>query len=671
MRTLLVYPGERGKTLETKFEHAGFEVATADSATGALAMISEGDFDCIVCSQSLPGDDGLSLVDAVQTVDPGLPCVMYSDVGDSLVNEAFDTGVERFVPRNGSESVSTLIEEVENVISPGSPQQQDISGHEPEPEELVRTIDEAPIGISISDPSLPDNPLVYINDGWTDVTGYDPEDALGRNPRLLQGPETDPARVEELSEAVRHDEPVTVEIRNYRSDGTPFWNELTVAPIRNDDDEVVHYVGFQHDVTDRKSAENLAAERARRLEEEKQTLQRVLGRVNGLLHEISRALIEENERPIVTQRVCDEIVAADGYVASWLATTNPTAEKIQFSATAGFSTPPGGSLQVAELPDAVGQAIESEQMTVCTSEGETATQLAPEAVGARRLGVFPLFYGEQCYGLLGVYGDSNIVLDRREQQLFDSVSRMVASRLNAIETTQILTTDRVLELEVAIQDDTFVLTEVAQTLESAVEYIGLTIHPDQDHYELFLGASDETTITALDELDTVEHVREISATDSAYTFAIQLGSNPPFVDLADNGAVVVSGHADSNCTTLTMELPPDHDVRSVLDLLDGRYEQVDLRAQHTREREEQTLNRFAANVDQRLTARQRETLKTAFVNGYFEWPRPTDGTEIAETMGITRQTFHQHLRAAERELIDAYVECYSDDVTPKVELFSD
>jgi len=60
-------------------------------------------------------------------------------------------------------------------------------------------------------------------------------------------------------------------------------------------------------------------------------------------------------------------------------------------------------------------------------------------------------------------------------------------------------------------------------------------------------------------------------------------------------------------------------------------------------------------LEERLTDRQRAALEAAQLNGYFEWPRPTDGAEIAETMGITRQTFHQHLRAAERKLVETYV----------------
>jgi PAS domain S-box-containing protein len=113
-------------------------------------------------------------------------------------------------------------------------------------------MDEAPIGISISDPSRGDNPLIYVNDGFERLTGYDASAAVGRNCRFLQGEDTDPETVADLREAIDAREAATVELRNYRRDGTAFWNRVTVAPVTDGGGEVTHFVGFQRDVTDRK-----------------------------------------------------------------------------------------------------------------------------------------------------------------------------------------------------------------------------------------------------------------------------------------------------------------------------------------------------------------------------------------------------------------------------------
>jgi len=117
-----------------------------------------------------------------------------------------------------------------------------------------RLIDEAPIGITISDLERPDNPLIYVNKAFQRMTGYTAEEATGRNCRFLQGEETDDEAVAAMRDAIDAREATSVEIRNYRKDGTQFWNRITVAPITTGGD-VTRYVGFQEDVTERKESE--------------------------------------------------------------------------------------------------------------------------------------------------------------------------------------------------------------------------------------------------------------------------------------------------------------------------------------------------------------------------------------------------------------------------------
>lgn len=133
--------------------------------------------------------------------------------------------------------------------------QDDITDRKERKQTLSRreqAISEAPVGISISDPDRPDNPMVYVNDAFVEITGYPREEAVGRNCRFLQGDNTDPETVARIRKAIDAAEPVAVEIRNYRRDGTEFWNHLEIAPVTSDTGEVVNYVGFQQDVTDRK-----------------------------------------------------------------------------------------------------------------------------------------------------------------------------------------------------------------------------------------------------------------------------------------------------------------------------------------------------------------------------------------------------------------------------------
>ena len=129
-----------------------------------------------------------------------------------------------------------------------------------------QAMDAAPVGITLSDPNREDNPLIYVNEAFERITGYSAADAVGRNCRFLQGDETDEETVAELREGIDAREPVTVELRNYRADGTMFWNRVSIAPVFDADGELSNFVGFQQDVTDRKESELKLEERTRQLE---------------------------------------------------------------------------------------------------------------------------------------------------------------------------------------------------------------------------------------------------------------------------------------------------------------------------------------------------------------------------------------------------------------------
>jgi len=137
---------------------------------------------------------------------------------------------------------------------------------EGEHERKHRAIEAAPIGITIAGAEDDDNPLVYANERFESLTGYDWADIANRDCRVLQGPETDPDQVAKLRTAIDEGRSTTVELRNYRADGTEFWNRVTVAPVREADGTIDHYVGFQEDVTERKRRERDLRESERRFE---------------------------------------------------------------------------------------------------------------------------------------------------------------------------------------------------------------------------------------------------------------------------------------------------------------------------------------------------------------------------------------------------------------------
>ncbi|MDA1316079.1 MAG: SpoIIE family protein phosphatase [Acidobacteria bacterium] len=164
-------------------------------------------------------------------------------------------------------------------------------------------------GVTISDPSQPDNPIIYANAGFERLTGYSIDDVVGRNCRFLQGPDTDTATVQRIRDAIKNEEERTVQLLNYRKNGTPFWNRLSITPLRNAAGEVTHFVGVQSDITDQKRAEEALRQVNKQLESANERMARDL----EAAAEIQRSLLPSSapDIPGVTFswafRPCDEL----------------------------------------------------------------------------------------------------------------------------------------------------------------------------------------------------------------------------------------------------------------------------------------------------------------------------------------------------------------------------
>lgn len=112
----------------------------------------------------------------------------------------------------------------------------------------LRLVTDSPIPSVISDPRLPDNPIIACNAAFCALTGYPPEEVVGRNCRFLSGPGTEPWLTEEIRRGVREHRPVLVEILNYKRNGQPFRNAVLVAPIYDEEDALLYFLGSQVEI---------------------------------------------------------------------------------------------------------------------------------------------------------------------------------------------------------------------------------------------------------------------------------------------------------------------------------------------------------------------------------------------------------------------------------------
>ncbi len=511
-----------------------------------------------------------------------------------------------------------------------------------------RAMDEAPVGITISDPDRPDNPLIYINDAFERVTGYSRSEVLGNNCRMLQGPESDPAAIDEMREAIDNEEPVKVELLNYRPDGSEYWNEVTIAPLRNEAGEVTNFVGFQSDVTARKEAE-LAVER------ERANLEHLVDRINGLLNDITATLMQAVSREETEREICERIVESDPYVAAWFAEPDLAHDVLVASTWAGAAT----DLAAIDIP------FESDDPTagayrnrsIRTRAGIEETAAGRHIDGARSVAAVPLAYGETIYGVLTVYAREAGTFDENEIVVLEALGRAIATAINAAESRRILVADNFVELEFAVNDPGLFFVDLSEALDCSLEFQG-SVGRDGDGLSMFFSsdAAPEAVIEYCTGIESIDAVTEISGDEGSHLFEFRLGPGSLIANLAERGVKTRTITVDGGSGRLTLELPPAADSRAIAQRLRDRYPQTDLVAYRERERPPTTKQEFIADLKERLTDRQLTALRSAYVSGYYDSSRRTSGDELAESMDISRATFHQHLRAAERKLLAEFLD---------------
>jgi len=236
-----------------------FGVVHADRPdSSGVARLADTTATVAVLVPDADGPSPLQVLDALRARTT-LPVVLYSndvdadDLASFLAAEATDYVREH---PDGSERV--LAERVRAAADHASLAESHAL--------LERAVDQAEIGITIADARTEEQPLIYANEGFARLTGYDVASAVGRNCRFLQGEETDPATVAALRSAIDDAEPLSVDLQNYRADGTRFWNRLDISPVFDDDGDLTHYLGFQREVTERKRLQTELREQNERLE---------------------------------------------------------------------------------------------------------------------------------------------------------------------------------------------------------------------------------------------------------------------------------------------------------------------------------------------------------------------------------------------------------------------
>ncbi len=197
------------------------------------------------------------------------------------------------------------------------------------PGRFATLVSQSPIPSVISNPRMPDNPIVACNTAFCELTGYSADEVLGRNCRFLSGPGTEPWLSEEIRRGVREHRPVLVEILNYKRSGEPFRNAVLVAPIYDEHDDLLYFLGSQIEVGS--DAANLTTMRRIRAAEMVGKLSTRQGQVLKL---VAKGLL--NKQIAAELGVAEKTVKMHRAILMNKLSLGTTADLIRLSVEAGF-----------------------------------------------------------------------------------------------------------------------------------------------------------------------------------------------------------------------------------------------------------------------------------------------------------------------------------------------
>ena len=248
---------------------SNFVVEVANDGKSALQKIEASPPDLILLDVMMPGIDGFETCRRLKANEStrDIPVIFMTALSETVDKvTGFSVGAVDYITKPVQEEVLkarinahlTIRNLNRSLVEQNQRLQQEIRERQQKEAELRlsnQAIAASSNGIVIADASKPDIPLTYVNPAFERLTGYTAQEVIGRNCRFLQGQDTDQPGLIELRKALRDGKGCTVVLSNYRKDGTRFWNELTVSPIYDANDNLTHFVGIQTDITERKQAQ--------------------------------------------------------------------------------------------------------------------------------------------------------------------------------------------------------------------------------------------------------------------------------------------------------------------------------------------------------------------------------------------------------------------------------
>ena len=397
----------------------------------------------------------------------------------------------------------------------------------------------------------------------------------------------------------------------------------------------------------------------RRLERQREQLA-ALDELNGVVRGITEAVIEQSTREEIEQVVCDRLAAADSYRFAWIGAADAGPE-LETRAAAGVDGAFTDRSVATDPNEATGQgpirrAVRTQEMQITRNalDSDTSRKLreAARESGYRSLAVIPVVHQGMFYGVLGVCSGRPDAFAVEERAVIGQLGDVIGHAIAAVDRKRALMGNEVVELTIRIPG--LLDEQVPEAAEGTVTIDRVT--PVGDDEYLAYGTATEDgmeTIRALGEHRSEwTALRTFDERDDEVRFEQRL-SNPPLTSIvADYGGNFKCGWIEDDVYSATIQFPPGTDVRGVVTHIRETYLDVRVVSRRQVVREDPSSQHILGVLAEDLTERQRTALEAGYFGGFFEWPRHRSGEAVADSLDIGASTFHQHVRKAEKKLLD-------------------
>ncbi|SFR93674.1 hypothetical protein SAMN05216559_1348 [Halomicrobium zhouii] len=508
--------------------------------------------------------------------------------------------------------------------------------------DVERAVDQAGSGVLVTDP---DGRIEYANDGFAALTGRTLDDLVGRDAAVTYASEDDArARAHE-------DEDGDSWVRLGRADGGEVRAFRSATTVVDDRGAPVGTVA----VFARPDGSAAGAS-------EEATTERPNGRLADAiasLRSVNEVLPSAADRGEAERRVCERLAANDAYrfaivtgasgdrhvePRTWAGVDDDAARAL-VSATAGLDDPPGQT------------AIATDQVVVRTDvpdDGNGRLDGLRDTVAS--VAFVPLTYGETTHGLLVLGSEGSDTFGSDEREVLAGLGWQVGQAVTDIERKKLLLADSVLELEFRVRDEDAFLIDASRRFDATFELEGLVPGEGQSllYFVTMTGASPDEALTYAADVADVENARLIRDYGEGYLLEFSIGGEEPATTLIELGGHVNEFVIEGGVQRIEAEFTAKTDVRAVLSGLESSYRTAELLSKQEVERSVQTADGFRRSLEDDLTDKQQSVLTAAYHAAYFEWPRGSTAEELADSIGVSSPTLHNHLRKAQQKLLTAF-----------------